>query len=138
MAIIVRHRKTNKKYILLGTGFGAFKAVRPSFFGGNLLPHEEEGIIKMISVSDKNGNINWFYSDNLQVVEVDGIKVTEFEILYEKNEIKQETKIEQDIEICPGCGTKVPLDQTICSQCGLTLIDNTYKKISDLAKQKRN
>lgn len=128
MAIIVRHRNTNKRYILLGTGFGAFKAVRPSFFGGNLLPHEEEGIMKMVSVSDKNGNINWFYSDNLQVIEVDGNKVTEFEILSDKPEAKEEINIEQDIEICPGCGAEVPFGQKICYQCGLTLFDNKYEK----------
>lgn len=136
MAIIVCHKKTNKKYILLGTGFGAFKAVRPSLLGGNFIPHEEEGNIKMVSVCDKNGNINWFYSNNLYVIQVDGINISEYKVLHERTTNKQD-KVEQDIEICPGCGNKVPLDKTVCDQCGLTLIDNTYKEISDLAKKKR-
>lgn len=50
MGIIVRDKKTHRKYILLGTGFGAYKAVRPSFFGGNLMPHEEEGTIATVAV----------------------------------------------------------------------------------------
>ncbi len=41
MATIVQHLDTYDKYILLGAGFGAYKATRPSFFGGNLFPNEE-------------------------------------------------------------------------------------------------
>lgn len=131
MAIIVCHKETNKRYMLLGTGLGAFKAVRPSLFGGNLIPHEEEGNIKMVSVCDIKGNINWFYSNNLRVLQVDGVNISEFSILNEDNKNQNE----QDIEICPGCGNRVSLDKTTCDQCGLTLVDNTYKEISDLAKK---
>lgn len=78
--IIVRDRETYKKYIVLGTGLGAYKAVRPSFFGGNLFPHEEEGTVKTIAVCDSKGDILWFESNYLQVIEVDGIKISEVDL----------------------------------------------------------
>lgn len=80
MAIIVRDKNTNNKYILLGTGFGAYKAVRPSFFGGNLLPHEEEGTIGTVAVCDKKGEISWIDSNDLQVIKIDGIDISEIEL----------------------------------------------------------
>ncbi len=72
MAVIVQARKTGKKYVLLGTGFGAFKATRPDLFFGNLMPKEEEGQITMVAVCDAEGKIRWAHSDDLIVVEVDG------------------------------------------------------------------
>lgn len=75
MATIVLHQKSGKRLILLGTGYGAFKSSRPSFFGGNLFPNEEEGQMALASVCDRNGRIEWVYSDELVVVEIDGEKV---------------------------------------------------------------
>ena len=75
MATIVRHRETAKQYVLLGTGFGAYKATRPSFFGGNLFPNEESGEIPVAAVSDQEGNVIWLYTEELQVVEVDGVPI---------------------------------------------------------------
>ena len=72
MATIVRYKRDGKKYILLGTGFGAYKATRPGVFFGNLLPNEEQGQITMVAVCDIDGNIRWTHSDELTVVEVDG------------------------------------------------------------------
>lgn len=137
MAIIVCHRKTNKKYILLGAGFGAYKSSRPSFLGGNIFPNEQEGTFKMVSVCDRFGNIKWFEYSKLKVIEVDGVRVSEYKILYEENETKHQGNTPQDIEMCPACGYKVPIDQMKCPSCGLTLVDNTYKELSDLAKRKR-
>ena len=72
MATIIQSKKTGKKYVLLGTGFGAFKATRPGVFLGNLMPEEEEGQITMVAVCDGEGKIRWAQSDDLVVVEVDG------------------------------------------------------------------
>lgn len=77
MAIIVRHRNTEEVYALIGTGYGAYKATRPSFLGGNLFPHEEEGEIPVAAVSNVAGDIEWFYTKDLQVIEIDGINVEE-------------------------------------------------------------
>lgn len=72
MAIIVLHKPTQSQYVLLGTGYGAYKASRPSFFGGNLFPHEDEGSVAVVAVCDEEGTIIWFSPEELQVVEVDG------------------------------------------------------------------
>jgi hypothetical protein len=72
MAVIVKHIESGEKFILLGTGFGAFKATRPSLFFGNLAPTEEAGQVTMVAVCNSQGQIGWIHSDELQVVEVDG------------------------------------------------------------------
>ena len=81
MSVIVRVRNTQKNYILLGTGYGAYKAVTPSFLGGNLFPNEEEGTIPMAAVCDNNGDIIWVKSDSLQVIEIDGVKISEIDLM---------------------------------------------------------
>ncbi len=113
MAIVVKNKENNRKYILLGTGFGAYKAVRPSFFGGNLLPHEEEGTITIVAVCNYKGDIIWIESDKLQVIEVDGIKISELDI-YNEDKNNEELR-------CPACGSKVNKKQIYCSACGLRL-----------------
>ncbi len=77
MAIIVEHKDSGKKYILLGTGFGAFKASRPSVFFGNWLPKEESGELTMVAVCDNQGQIGWISSEELTVVEVEGRRPAE-------------------------------------------------------------
>ncbi len=72
MAVIVQAKKTGKRYVFLGTGFGAYKATRPHALLGDWMAHEEEGQITMVAVCDANGNIRWAHSDDLIVVEVDG------------------------------------------------------------------
>lgn len=72
MATIVQSKRNGKKYVLLGTGFGAYKATRPGVFFGNLIPEEEKGQITMVAVCDKEGRIRWTHSDDLTVVDVDG------------------------------------------------------------------
>ena len=37
MAVIVEHRETGDRFVLVGTGFGAYKATKPNWFFGNLL-----------------------------------------------------------------------------------------------------
>ncbi len=75
MATIVVHERTGNRYALIGTGFGAFKASRPSFFGGNLFPHEEEGQVPIAAVCDKNGVIRWLLTDELKVIAINGESV---------------------------------------------------------------
>ena len=72
MAIKVRHRKNNKVYLLLGVGFGAYKATRPSMLLGNLAPNSEEGKVDMMAMCDSTGTIYWARSGDMEVIEVDG------------------------------------------------------------------
>ncbi len=72
MATIVEHRTNGERYLLLGTGFGAFKALKPNAFFGNWLADEEAGEYSMIAVSNAVGEIGWFESTDLFVVSIDG------------------------------------------------------------------
>ncbi|MCC5910916.1 MAG: hypothetical protein JJT76_10820 [Clostridiaceae bacterium] len=124
MSVIVKDKNTNKTYILLGTGFGAYRAVSPSFFGGNLFPHEEEGTIATVAVCDSKGDIIWINSDDLQVIEIDGAKVSEID-LFESERMEEELNkskitLNHD-EACPACGTKANGNEKYCSGCGLKL-----------------
>ena len=59
MATIVRHKKTGTEYVLLGSGYGAYKTARPGFWGGDLFPTEEEGAIRAVMLCDDKGELAW-------------------------------------------------------------------------------
>ncbi len=77
MAVVVRHRQSGDEFILLGAGFGAYKAMRPSFFLGNIAPREEGGELPVALVCDSGGEVRWVRSENLEVLSVDGMKPSE-------------------------------------------------------------
>ena len=66
MAIIVRDKKTNHEYLLLGTGLGAFQSRNPSWGS------KEKGEYPMVTICDHQGEISWVYSDEVEVIEVEG------------------------------------------------------------------
>ena len=66
MAVIVRDKKTNHEYLLLGSGLGAFQSNNPTW--GNKV----KGEYPMVTVCDHLGEISWVYSDEVEVIEVDG------------------------------------------------------------------
>jgi len=72
MATIVAHKKSGGEYILLGAGYGAYKATRPSFFFGNLAPAEETGEYSLVLICDSSGKTGWVDSEDLEVISVDG------------------------------------------------------------------
>lgn len=82
MAVIVKNKATGTKYVLLGAGFGAFKAATGGFLGGSLFPEEDEGTFHKVAVSDFNGAIHWMNDHEFAVVEVDGIPIHELKEKY--------------------------------------------------------
>jgi hypothetical protein len=81
MATIVMHRKTHKRYVLLGSGFGAWKASRLFPGMADAAPSDDPSAVGLIAVCgtngilavcSANGEIGWVPSDELTVVEVDG------------------------------------------------------------------
>ena len=72
MAVIVKHRETGERYVLVGTGFGAYKATKPNWFFGDLLADEQSGEMSVVAVCKADGGIGWFQSDDLLVVSIDG------------------------------------------------------------------
>jgi hypothetical protein len=77
MATIVVHKLTGQHYVLVGTGYSFFKDSRPSFLGGVLFPHQEEGEFMGAAISDEYGVISWVQTIELEVIEVDGIRIGE-------------------------------------------------------------
>lgn len=131
MATIVKNKRTDKKYILLGTGLGVFKAIRPSFLGGNLIPHEEEGRVTEVAVCDYKGNIIWISSDDIQVLEVDGVSISDisiFECDREAEIVARETEQLEKIQNyklnCPVCGRETESTEKYCYGCGFNFLEN--------------
>ncbi|NDI34428.1 hypothetical protein [Chengkuizengella sediminis] len=122
MATIVLHKASGKRYILLGTGYGAYKATRPGLIGGDLFPNEEQDEIPAASVCDEFGTIQWLYTNELQVVEVDGKSIGEYgeKLIVQKKPQKKESY--EQYEACPACYVKVLSKQVECHSCGLTLV----------------
>lgn len=80
MSVIVKHRDTKKKYVMIGTGYGIMREDKPKYFGHHLLHQDDEKLMKMAAVSDKEGNIFWYDTDLLKVIEIDGDKLNEIEL----------------------------------------------------------
>jgi hypothetical protein len=75
MATIVKHTPTGTRYILLGTGFGAFQSKKPNWLLGDLVADTTEGQYAMVCVCDKDGSIGWLESSEVVVETVDGQNV---------------------------------------------------------------
>lgn len=78
MATIVRHKKSGKTYLLLGSGFGAFQSKKPNWFFGDLIADTAEGQFAMVCVCNAEGIIGWFESSQLVVDSVDGEPVQSY------------------------------------------------------------
>lgn len=72
MATIVVHDPTNRKYVLIGAGFGAFQSKKPNWLLGDLMADTTEGQHAMACVCDERGNLRWVESSHLTIVSVDG------------------------------------------------------------------
>lgn len=72
MATIVEDTRDGGVYVLLGAGFGAYKAMKPNWLLGNLLADEESDELSMIAVCDFKGHVGWLHSGHVRVLRVDG------------------------------------------------------------------
>jgi hypothetical protein len=72
MATIVRHKETEKRYILLGSGLGIYQSKNPGFVLSVLFPKTEQGGAVAICVCDEQGDVRWFDSSDIVVETVDG------------------------------------------------------------------
>ncbi len=72
MATIVERVTSGKRYVLVGTGFGAFQSKKPNWLLGDLVADTTEGQHAMVCVCDGNGRLYWVESTQLTVVSVDG------------------------------------------------------------------
>jgi hypothetical protein len=72
MPVIVRHKESGHKYILVGTGFGKHLSVKESemFRSPQITGDTDE--LKMVAVCEDSGDIRWVNSEEIRVVEIDG------------------------------------------------------------------
>ena len=77
MATIVRHDPTNRKYVLIGSGFGAFQSKKPNWLLGDLMADTSEGQHAMTCVCDSCGDLRWVESTQLTVISIDGSSPTD-------------------------------------------------------------
>jgi hypothetical protein len=122
MATIVMHKKSGKNYVLIGTGYGAYKSQLPGLVGGALFPREDAGEIPAAAVSDREGNILWLLTEELVVTEVDGKPIGSYFGPASADDRISEPDASEAAELCPGCGHRVAADTKECPSCGLALI----------------
>lgn len=115
MAIIVKHEALGIEYVLIGTGYSFYKDSIPSPLGGSFFPDVEEGEVKMVAVCDALGAISWLPTDEVKVISIDGILVSQ--ILEGRNDTYEKS------EKCPACGYPVTSKMMVCPSCELTLIE---------------
>ncbi len=119
MTVVVMHKKIEKIYVLIGTGYGTYVNKDASTSFGYLLPYEETGEIPVAAVSDSDGNIIWYPTSELRVIQVDGVNVTD--LFNNLNELDYNTPTKKN-DKCPACDYEITDDDKICPSCGLTLI----------------
>ena len=72
MATVVKHTDSGNKYILLGSGFGAYQSNKPNSIFSNYMFDIDEGQYAMVCVCDSEGKVGWIESSNVVVETVDG------------------------------------------------------------------
>lgn len=72
MATIVRDKKSQREFILIGTGFGAYHAKSPNVVFGALAPDVHKGHYPTVFVSDSHGQVGWFSARDVEVISIDG------------------------------------------------------------------
>lgn len=77
MAILVEHLESKKRFLLLGTGLGQWASARPNRLLGDLFAKESGGTTTMCCVSDYGGRLGWVASDQLRVLSMDGVAVSD-------------------------------------------------------------
>jgi len=124
MAVIVRNEKNNQVYVLVGTSYSFYKDSRPSFLGGVLFPHEEEGLFNLVAVTDESGKIDWFPADEIKVIEVEGRSIKDIldNFKSQHNNLHESKAETSELDICPGCGFKLKKEDEECPSCGLNFV----------------
>jgi hypothetical protein len=76
MTTIVRDVETGKVYILIGTSYTHCNDSGPSFLSGDLFTRDERDFC-LAALSDERGVMRWLPTEQLKVIEVNGVKVDE-------------------------------------------------------------
>ena len=131
MASIVLHKPSQTRYLLLGTGFGAYQSERSSFWGGDLFPHKTSGEIPVAAVCDAQGTIHWFLTEELQVIEINGIHIGDWAAKLnaeEPHDAMKQTDSRSTYDRCPACQCLISVTDQECPSCGLAFIEEEDPK----------
>ena len=72
MAVIVVHKKTKARFILVGTGYGAYKSHKSHNSWDFPVDKVEEGKFPLMCICDSKGGIGWVRTSEMEVITVDG------------------------------------------------------------------
>jgi len=72
MTAIVEEIKTGERFVLLGTGFGAYQSMNKNLLFGEIISEVDKGQFAMVCVCNSEGKIGWFKSMEVKVINVDG------------------------------------------------------------------
>ncbi len=72
MATIAVIKSTGQRGLVIGTGFGMFRAYRTSSVIAHSVQRESAGEEHLIALANESGEISWHRSADVQIVEVDG------------------------------------------------------------------
>lgn len=77
MAVIVRSKKSEGRYAVLGAGFGMFKSVHTSPLFGGWAPNRDSGSKQLLAVSNAKGEAGFLPIEDVEVVLIDGVSPEE-------------------------------------------------------------
>jgi hypothetical protein len=75
VATIVKHTETGERLVLIGAGFGAYQSKKPHAFFGDWVADTESGSHEVVCVCNSDGLIGWMYSNEVNVISVDGTPI---------------------------------------------------------------
>lgn len=81
MAIFVEHKESGGLYVLISGGFGVYQSAANGTF--DIMQLYEQGTHLKVCVCDRNGNLGWFNSEDVRVINVNGIDIKELKDLDE-------------------------------------------------------
>jgi hypothetical protein len=110
MAIIVKHKDTKERYVLLGSGYGLYKSEVSSPIFGDLAPIQSKGSQAKVCVSNAKGEVGWLDSTEVIVDSVDG------------------EAVESILSSTPSKSYTPPIkpDQELMSEYGIALVGGKY------------
>jgi hypothetical protein len=72
MAVIVTHKQSGGRFVVLGANASKWATSRGDWLFGNLAPVEKEGTLRVVVIAGADGVIQFANGDELRVLEADG------------------------------------------------------------------
>ena len=73
MATIVRLSEDDRRFLLVGTGYGTFESAKPHWLIGDIGYERRSQELSLVCICDASGKLYWADSDDITVESVDGV-----------------------------------------------------------------